>query len=369
VLNRIPGEFREVFQAATYRGTVFWAISQNDIAGDGDAVFAVNEVQSVFIARVKDVIGKDHPFTSIPRASTECMVGVDDGVVDHLKVERFSLMVCASKAGASSRDQHIVAHDRFALDLHGVVGAAVAKIAFDDVHGLASGAIDGDAGIIRVMHVVLGDEVSPRALLNLDAITLISTTIMDVVQRDDALAHNVSAVIPAEIHAFGVACTVVNMIACKMKVVGIGTVCTEANFTSVMDVTLIDPNLAATPESDTMATARDLDAAKAEITHRDTLPDIDHVLFVIGPHDDDLRILRRDDPNGSLGRTADSDVPHAINVVGAAGEFKSVTRFQGRNSFHECRAIRCCVLNDSQRSNSSPCGIVAGGFRCICGME
>ena len=346
-LRSIPGELRKVFKAATFRATVFGTISQNDVAGDGDAVFAVREVQRVRIARVKNIVGKDHPFTSIPRTATERMVGVDDGVVDDLKVERFALMVCAGKARACRRDEHIVAHDRFALDLHGMVGAAVAKVAFDNVHWLASGAIDGDAGIVRVMHMVLGDEVSPGALLDLDAIPLVTTTIMDVVQCDDALAHDVSAVVPAEIHAFGVTSTIMNVITCKMKAVGIGTVRTETNFTCVMDMTLIDPNLAATPEPDPMATARDLDAAQTQVTHQVTLPDIDDVLFVIGPRDDDLRILRRDDPDGGFGRAADSDVPHAIDAVGAAGKFESVTRLQGRDGFHECCAIRCCVRDDT----------------------
>ena len=136
-----------------------------------------------------------------------------------------------------------------------------------------------------------------------------------------------------------------------------------------MDMTLIDPNLAATPESHSMTTARDLDAAQAEETHRDTLPDIDYVLFIVGSRDDDLRILRRDDPDWRLGRAADSDVPHAIDAVSAAGDFQSVTRFQGRNGFHECRAIRCCVLDDTLGRYSSPCGIVARSMYCRCGLE
>ena len=66
---------------------------------------------------------------------------------------------------------------------------------------------------------------------------------MNVVQRDDALAHDVIAVVGTEIHAFRVTVAVVDMIAGQKEALGVGAVRTEANLAGVMNVALIDPHI------------------------------------------------------------------------------------------------------------------------------
>ena len=89
------------------------------------------------------------------------MGAVDDGVVDDLEVGGFALMVGAGEAGVGTVDEDIVADEGVALDLHDVVGAVVAEIAFDGVDGFSVSAVDGDAGVVGVVDVIFGDEVAP----------------------------------------------------------------------------------------------------------------------------------------------------------------------------------------------------------------
>ena len=89
------------------------------------------------------------------------MGSVDDGIVDDLEVGGFALVVGAGEAGVGTVDEDIVADEGVALDLHDVVVAVVAEIAFDGVNGFAVGAVDGDAGVVRVVDVIFGDEIAP----------------------------------------------------------------------------------------------------------------------------------------------------------------------------------------------------------------
>ena len=82
---------------------------------------------------------------------------------------------------------------------------------------------------------------------------------------------------------------------------------------------------------------------------------------LIGPCDDDLSILRRDDPDWGLCRAAAAAVPHAIHAVGAAGEFEFVTGFQGGDGLHERCAVGGTVLNDTLWRDRYPRWIITGG--------
>ena len=241
-------------------------------------------------------------------------------------------------------DEHVVAHDGLALHLHGVIRAAAAEIALDDVHRLPGGAIDGDAGILRVVNVVFGDEIAPRALLDLDAIALIPAAVVDVIQGDHALAHDVLAVVRAEIHALAVAAAVVDVIARQEQAAGVGAVRAQADLAGVVDVALVDPHLAAMAEPQAVAAARDLHAAQAKILHGSALADVEHVLLRIRPGEDNLGALLRHDPDGSLRRAADADVPQAIDAVGAGGDDELIARLKRGDRFDEGFAIRLSCL-------------------------
>ena len=210
------------------------------------------------------------------------------------------------------------------------------------------------------MHMVLGDEIAPGALLDLDAIALIAATIVNVVQRDDALAHDVIAVVGTEIHAFCVTVAMVDVIAGQKEALGVGAVRTEADFIRVMNVALIDPHIRAVAEPNAVTATRELDAAQAQELHRAALTDIEYVLFVIRPRDDDLRSLGCDDPDRCLRCAAHADVPHALDAVSASGDLQLVSRLQGFHGLHKFRSVRIAVLDHALRRDGGPGGFVAG---------
>lgn len=179
--DTIQAHTREVCEASSFHTALLGPIPQDNVSTADDACMTVGVVQGIGIAGIKEIVGEDHAFAAIPRATPKGVGAVEDGVVDDLEVECLALMIRAGKACTSSIDEHVVAHDGLSLHLHDIVPTVVAKIALDDVHGLSCCAIDGDAGVVRIVHMVLGDQVSPRALLHLDAIPLITATVMNVI--------------------------------------------------------------------------------------------------------------------------------------------------------------------------------------------
>ena len=249
MLAAIEGDAGEVLQAATFDAAVFGAIAKDHVATADNTRVAIGVEEGIGIAGIDDVVGQDHAFAAIPGATSKGVGSVKDGVVDDLQIQCLALMIGTGEACACTIDEDVVAHDGLALHLHDVVGAIVAEIALDDIHGLPSSAIHSDAGVIGVVNVVLNDQITPGALLHLDAIALIAATIMNVIQRDDALAHDMVAVVGTEIHAFRVTVAVVDVIAGQKEALGVGTIGAEADFIRVMDVALIDPDIAAMPEA------------------------------------------------------------------------------------------------------------------------
>lgn len=173
------------------------------------------------------------------------MTAIDDGVVKDLQIQCFALVIGTGKAGADAVDKHVVTHDGLSLHLHDAVATVVAEVALDDIYGLSSGAINGDARILRVMHVVLGDEISPGALFDFDAIPLVTPAIMNVVQRDDAFTHDDTGIVSPQIHALSMTRAMVDVIAGEVQPLGIGAVGTETNLTCMMNVAAVQPDITA----------------------------------------------------------------------------------------------------------------------------
>ena len=137
---------------------------------------------------------------------------VHQRIVNDLQIDGLSLVIGTREGSVFAIDQQIVADDRFSLYLHHAIEAAVADIAFDHILPLAARAVDGDTGIVAIVDRVLSDQVAPRTLLDLDAISLASTTVVNVIHRYDALAHDHVAIIAAKIHPFGGTISIVNSI-------------------------------------------------------------------------------------------------------------------------------------------------------------
>ena len=57
MLGSIPSELDEVFEAATLGATIFEPVTDDDVSGDGDALFSIGKVDSVGVARVENVVG------------------------------------------------------------------------------------------------------------------------------------------------------------------------------------------------------------------------------------------------------------------------------------------------------------------------
>ena len=246
--------------------------------------------------------------------------------MDDLEVQRLALMIGASKACTCAVDEDVVPHDGLALHLHDIVAAVVAEIALNDVHRLARRAIDGDAGVVRVVDVILRDQIAPGALLHLDAVALITATVVNVIQSNHTFAHDVVAVVGTEIHALGMSSAVVDVIAGQKEALGVGTVGTEADFIGVMDVALIDPNIATMPEAQAVAATGDFDPLKTQILQCSTLADVDDVLLCITACDDDLCTPSCHDPDRRIRRATGQYIPHVLDAVSSSGEFQLVAR-------------------------------------------
>ncbi|HBJ85377.1 MAG TPA: hypothetical protein DDZ88_16175 [Verrucomicrobiales bacterium] len=80
-------------------------------------------------------------------------------------------------------------------------------------------------------------------------------------------------------------------------------------------------------EPQPMTATGEFDAAQAQELDRAALTDVEDVLFVIRPRDDDLRPLGCDDPDRRICCTTHANVPHALDAIGASGEFESVAWF------------------------------------------
>lgn len=217
------------------------------------------------------------------------------------------------------------------------------------------------------MDVVLGDEISPRALLNLDAITLIAPAIVDVVLRDDAMAHDVRGIVAAEIHALSVASAVMNVIARKIQTLCVSAVRAEANLIGVVNVALVHPYIPALPEPQTVTATGKLKPTQAEKTHRAPLSHVDYVLFVVRPSDNHLCVFRSHDPNGRFCRAANQQIPHALDTISARADLKLVSGLQGSHGFNKRRSVlfgggpgQRVVRDGSFRRDGCPCRIVAG---------
>ena len=167
------------------------------------------------------------------------------------------------------------------------------------------------------------------------------------------------AIVRAKIHALTMAATVVVVIASEKKSACVRTVCAETNFARVVDMTLIDPHLAALVQPQAVTAARDFNTPQAEIAHASLGANVHHVLFRIASSDNDLRIFRRNNPNRCLRRAAHTDVPHAIHGVSARSDLKPISRLQSRHRLHQCIAIRLRVLDYPCRRNGCPTRIVA----------
>jgi hypothetical protein len=70
---------------------------------------------------------------------------------------------------------------------------------------------------------------------------------VDVILRDNTLAHDVLAVVGTQVHPFSMPSSVVDVVASKKEASSVSAVRAKANFTSMMDVALVDPNFTAMP--------------------------------------------------------------------------------------------------------------------------
>lgn len=87
----------------------------------------------------------------------------------------------------------------------------------------------------------------------------------------------------------------------------------------MVDVALIDPDVAAFSQSQAVAAASQFDAAQAEKSNWLSLADVEDVLLGIWPGEDHAGTLRRCDPDGGLCRAADLDIPQPVHAVSASG--------------------------------------------------
>ncbi len=248
VFFTVPCDSLEVLKAAAKHRSCSWTAADDDVAGDDDSFITIGKMQGVLVAGVEDVVGEYHAFSRIPGTATECVTGIDDRVVDDLQIQRLALMIGTRKARARSADEHVIANDGLALHLHGAIAATAAEIALDNVYRFASGAIDGDARILRIMDIVFRDEIAPRALFHLDAVSMRAAAIVDVIQCDHAFAHDVLAMVRAKVHPFAVSTAMVYVIASQKEMARVRAVSAETNCTGVMNVTLVNPHLAALPK-------------------------------------------------------------------------------------------------------------------------
>ena len=170
-------------------------------------------------------------------------------------------MIGTMEASAFASDQNIIAYDSFPLYLHDTVFTSIAEIALDDISRLAVRTVDSNTRIVCVVDVILCNEVPPRTLLYLDTISLVTTTVVNVVQGNNTLTHHVSGIVSAKVHSLGMAATVMDVIASEIETLSIRTICTEANLASVMNMALVYPDILTLSYSYAVASTRKLNSA------------------------------------------------------------------------------------------------------------
>jgi hypothetical protein len=94
--------------------------------------------------------------------------------------------------------------------LHNTVLTSVADVAFNQILLLAISSINGDAWVVAIVHMVFGNQVTPRALLDFDPVALNAPSVINMVQRNDALAHDDIAVVASKVHSLGCPTAIVN---------------------------------------------------------------------------------------------------------------------------------------------------------------
>jgi hypothetical protein len=218
----IPCQVFEILKAATKRTTGFRSITENHVSCNRYSIMPISEVQCVFLTRVNDVVRQDHIAPRVPGPATKRVRRVDQRIVNDLHIDRFSLMIGARESRVSVINQKVVANDRFSLNLHNAVQTAVTNIEFDHILWLAARAVNGDTRINALVHPVLSDQISPGTLFNLNAISLTSTAVVNMIQSNDALAHNHVAVVSPEIHSCCGPISIVDCVACQIKLMRIG---------------------------------------------------------------------------------------------------------------------------------------------------
>ncbi len=110
------------------------------------------------------------------------------------------------------------------------------------------------------MYIVLSDEVPPRSLFHFDPIPLVPSTVVDVVQGNDALAHNMLTVVGPQIHPFAMASPVMQVVARQIEMMRLRTIGAQADITRMMNMASIDPDLTALAKPKAMAHACYLDS-------------------------------------------------------------------------------------------------------------
>ncbi len=68
------------------------------------------------------------------------------------------------------------------------------------------------------MHIVLGDQVPPRSLFHFDPIPLVPSTVVDVVQGNNTLAHDMLTVVGPQIHPFAMSSPVMQVVSSQIEV-------------------------------------------------------------------------------------------------------------------------------------------------------
>ena len=92
-----------------------------------------------------------------------------------------------------------------------------------------------------------------------------------------------------------------------------------------MDMALVNPHVAALPESNPMTAASEFQTTQAKISHRFTLADIENILSRIGTSDDDFGISVGDDPDGGVGGPGNRQIPESTDAVRSRADLQSIT--------------------------------------------
>ena len=113
----------------------------------------------------------------------------------------------------------------------------------------------------------------------------------------------------------------------------------------MVDVALVEPEVGDLADADAVAAAGEFEAAEAEELDGFGLTDVDDILLVVGASDDDLGVFGGGDPDGGGGGAGGEDVPHAVDGVGAGGDFEVVAWLEGGDGLDEGVAVGVGVLD------------------------